>query len=97
MTDQPTVSKEHGQGQNPLVQTKAPEVPTLQTPLNEEKGKKRDREETTPVSGPAEQTKAKRQRVDPLAEEEIIKETIGSIRGERATGPQTSLVVEKIY
>jgi len=32
--------------------------------------------------------------VDPLAEEEIIEETIGSIRGERATGPQTSPVVE---
>jgi len=52
MTDQPTSSKHRGQGKIPLTQTKAPEVPILQTPLNEEKGRKRDREETT--SGPTE-------------------------------------------
>ena len=46
MTDQ--------QDQIPPVQTKAAKIPALQTPLNEEKGKKRDREEATPISGPAE-------------------------------------------
>ena len=61
--------------------------PVLQTPLNEEKGKKRDREEATPISGPAEQPGAKRQRLNPLSEEEIIEETIESLRGERATNP----------
>lgn len=60
MTDQPTSSKQQGQGKITHVQTKAPEVPTLQTHLNEEKGKKRDREETTPVSGLAEQIGEKR-------------------------------------
>ena len=46
MTDQ--------QGQIPSVQTKAAEIPALQTPLNEEKGKKRDIEEATLISGPVE-------------------------------------------
>jgi len=78
----------------PPVQTKAPEIPALQTPLNEEKGKKRDREETTPISGPAEQPGAKRKRLNPLSEEEIIEETIESLRGERATSPQTSPVID---
>ena len=94
MLDQPASSKQQGQGKIPPVQTKAPEVPTLQTPLNEEKGRKRDREETTPVSGPAEQPGAKRQRVDPLPEEEIIEEIIESPRSEKATRPQTSPVLE---
>lgn len=39
-------------GKIPPIQTKAPEIPALQTLLNEEKGRKRDREESTPVSGP---------------------------------------------
>jgi len=54
------------------VQTKATKIPALQTPLNEERCKKRDREDTTPISGPAEQPWAKRQRLDPLSEEEIF-------------------------
>ena len=40
MTDQLASSKQQGQGKTPPVQTKAPEIPALQTPLNEEKGKK---------------------------------------------------------
>lgn len=94
MTDQPTSSKEQGQGKIPPAQTKAPKIPTLQIPLNEEKGRKRDREETTPVSGLAEQPVAKRQIINPLPEDEIIEETMESPRGERATSPQTSPVVE---
>ena len=76
MKDQPASSKEQGQGKIPPVQTKAPEIPALQTPLNEERGRKRDKEEATPVSGPAEQPGEKRQRINPLSEEEIIEETI---------------------
>lgn len=60
MTNQPATSEEQGQGRAPPAQTKAPEIPTLQTPLNEEKGRKRDREEATPISGPLEQPEAKR-------------------------------------
>ena len=36
MTDQPTTSKEQDQGQAPSLQTEVAQVPTLQTPLNEE-------------------------------------------------------------
>jgi len=68
MTDQ--------QGKISSVQSKAAEIPALQTPLNEKKGKKRDREEATPISGPTEQPGAKRQILNPLSGEEIIKETI---------------------
>jgi len=94
MTDQLATSKEQGQAQIPPVQRKAPEIPALQNPLNEERGRKRDREEATPVSGPAEQPGAKSQRINPLSEEEIFKETIESLRGERTTSPQISLVIE---
>jgi len=66
----------------------------LQTPLNEEKVKKRDKEETTLISGPVEQPGAKRQRLDPLLEEEIIEETTDSLRGERVVSQQTSPVVD---
>ena len=87
MTDQPATSKEQSQGQTPPVQTKAPEIPALQTPLNVEKGKKRDKEEATPINGPVEQLGEKRKRLNPLSKEEIIEETIESLRGERATSP----------
>jgi len=44
MVDQPDTSKEQSQGQDPLTQTKVPEIPVLQTPLNEERAKKRERQ-----------------------------------------------------
>ena len=71
--EQPTTSKEQSQGQAPPLQTEVLQVTALQTPLNEERGKKRDREETTPPSGSIQQPEAKRQRVDPQVEEEITK------------------------
>lgn len=94
MTDQPGGSKEQEQVQIPPTQTIAPKIPVLQTPLNEERSKKRDREDPTPISGPAEQPGAKRQRLNPLSEDEIIEETTDSLRGERVTSQQTSLVIE---
>ena len=94
MTNQPGGSKEQEQVQIPPAQSKAPEIPALQTSLNEEKGKKTDREETTPISGPAEQPSEKRQRLDPLLEEEIIEETIDNLRDERVFSQQTSSVVD---
>jgi len=72
IAEHPTTSKEHSQGQAPSLQTKAPEVPALQTPLPKERSKKMDREETTPASGSIEQPEAKRQRVDPLPKEDIV-------------------------
>jgi len=83
VTDQPAISTEHSQKKIPLAQTKAAEIPALQTPLKEERSKKRDREDTTPISGPVERPGAKRQRLNPLSEEEIIEETTNSLRGER--------------
>lgn len=62
----------------------------MQTPLNEERGKKRDRETTTPTSGPMEQPGTKRQRLNPLSEEEMMKETIDNHIEERAVSQQTS-------
>jgi len=54
MADQLDTSNEQSQGKGPSTQTKVPEIPVLQTPLNEERGKKRGRQEDTPVSGPVE-------------------------------------------
>lgn len=90
MTDQLAISKEQGQGQGPSTQIKAPEIPALQTPLNEERGKKRDRQEDTPISGPAEQPGEKRQRLNPYSEEELLEETTGGLRGEGMNEQQTS-------
>lgn len=73
MADHLATSKEQGQGQVPPAQTKTPEVPVLQTPLNEERGKKRDREEDTPISGPAKQPREKRQRLNPYSEEDFFR------------------------
>jgi len=72
MTDRLATSKEQGQGQVPPAQTKAPKIPIRQTPLNEDRGKERDRQEDTPISGPEEQPGEKRQRVNPHSEEEFI-------------------------
>ena len=90
MTDQPKNSKEQGQEPTPPPQTKAVETPVLQTPLNEERGRKRDKETTTPASRPMEQPGTKRQRLNPLSEEEMMKETIDSHREERAVSQETS-------
>ena len=83
VTEQPTTSKVQGQGQAPPQQAEASQIPALQTPLNEERGKKRDREETTPPSGSAQQPEAKRQRIDPQVEEEISEEIIENPRREK--------------
>jgi len=43
----------------------------LQTPINEERGRKRDRQEETPLTTSASQQEEKRQRLNPFSEEEI--------------------------
>lgn len=88
------MSREQNKGQIPPAQTRAPEIPALQTPPNEERSKKRDREEATSISGPTEQPGVKRQRLNPLSEEEVIKEMTDSPRGERVVSQQTSPVIE---
>lgn len=91
-TEQQAISDQ--QGQIPSIQTKAAEIPALQTPLNDEKCKKRDTEEATPINGPVEQPGAKRQRLNPLSQDEIIEEKIESLRAERVTNQQTSPMIE---
>jgi len=63
--------------------------PVLQTPLNEEKSLKRDREVPTPPSIPTDQPFAKRRRMNPYREEEFIGETIESMRKEGADSLKT--------
>ena len=43
MADRPASTDEQRQGQDPSTQAKIAEIPVLQTPLNEERAKKRDR------------------------------------------------------
>jgi len=78
MVDHLDTSKEQIQGQGPSTQTKVLEIPVLQTALNEERDKKRERQEDTPVSGLAEQQGEKRQRLNPYFEEELLEETTGN-------------------
>jgi len=85
---------EKGQEQIPLTQTKAPEIPVLQTPHNEERGKKRDRTDGTPTGTSTDQQGEKRQRLNPYAEEEITEETIGNIRGEGTSEQQIPPILE---
>lgn len=89
VTEQPTTSMEQSQEKAPPQQTETLQVPALQTHANEERGKKRDREETTPASGSTHQPEAKRQRVDPPVEEEISEEVLESPRRDRETSQQT--------
>ena len=53
-------------------------ISIFQTPLNEEKCKKRDAETTTLISGPSEQPGIKINRLNPLSEEEFVQETTDS-------------------
>jgi len=80
---------EKTQEQAPPQQTEALQVSALQTPANEERGRKRDWEDSTPASGSTQQPEAKRQRVDPPAEEEISEESLESPRRDRETSQQT--------
>ena len=73
MADQPDASKEQG----PSTQTKVPEILVLQTPLYEERAKKRDRQQETPTGGSTEQQGEKRQRLNPYSEEELPEGTTG--------------------
>lgn len=90
VTEQPVSSIGQQQEQTPPQQTEAPTVPALQTPAHEERGKKRDREESTPAGGSTQQPEAKRQKVDSPVIEEISKEILGSPRKDKEDSQQTA-------
>lgn len=63
----------------------------MQTPPNDERGEKRDREEVTPPTGSSQQPEAKRPRIDPETEEgDISEERAESHNKERQTSQQTA-------
>ena len=64
--------------------------PVVQTPLNEEKNPKRDRDEATPSSRPIAQTYAKRQRLTPFLEQEFTEEIARTTGTERAESRQAT-------
>ena len=92
--EQPTTSKEQSQGQAAPLQIEALQVPALQTPLNEERAKKRDRQEDTPIGGSAEQQGEKRHRLNPYSEEELAEEMTGNLRGEETTEQSAPPILE---
>jgi len=71
MSKQHETSKEQAQMQTPPTQGNL-----------EERNKKRGRELATPASGPSVQPGAKRQRLNPLSEEEFFEDTTNSQRKE---------------
>ena len=60
----------------------------LKTPTNEERGRKRDRVDSTPDNGSTQYPEAKRQIFDPQVEEEISEEVLESPRGGREESQQ---------
>lgn len=89
MSKNAETSTEQAQLHTPRGEGNVGEHLILQTPLNEERNKKRDREIATLVSGPSEQPGAKRQRLNPLSEEEFVEETTTSQRKEGVDSHQT--------
>ena len=78
MSKYPETFQKRAQTQAQQTQVNIGESPILETPLNEERKKKRDREVATPASGPSDQPRAKRHRLNPHSEEEFFEETTKS-------------------
>ena len=74
MEEKPKTFRDQAQQQISPTQTNVAESSILKTPLNEEKGKKREAETTTPITKPSEQPSNKRQRLNSLLEEEFVEE-----------------------
>ena len=68
------------------------EISVLQTPLNVEKGKKRDAEAATPISGSSKQPDAKRQKLNHLPEVESVHEIPDSQTQEYLGSQQTCTI-----
>ena len=71
MAQAPGPNDEQMEEKEAPVQNVTVDTSALQTPINEERGKKRDREEHTPLSTATSQQGEKRQRLDPFSEEEM--------------------------
>lgn len=69
MADWPASTDEQSQGKHPSTQAKAAKIPVLQTPANEERAKKSDRQQETLLGTSTEQQGEKRQRLNPFSEE----------------------------
>jgi len=69
MADRPVSTDEQIQGEDPSTQAKVTGIPVLQTPLNEERAMKRDRQEETQTRASIDQQGEKRQRLNPYSEE----------------------------
>lgn len=74
MVDRSISIDEQSQGQDPSTQLKVMEILVLQTPLNEERAKKRDRQEDNLTGTSTDQQGEKRQRLNPYSEEELLEE-----------------------
>ena len=71
MVEAPAPTEQQAQENMPSGQEKMVETSVLQTPQKVEKGKKRDREKETPLTTSTNQGE-KRQRLNPLSEEEML-------------------------
>ena len=70
MAEAPISTKQQAQENVPLRKETVVEASVLQTPQNEERNRKRDREQETPLTTSTTQGE-KRQRLNPLSEEEM--------------------------
>ena len=75
--------------QTPPPQTEPLTAPVLQTPAHEERGIKREREESTPLSGSSHQPEAKRQRADSPGVEDITEDVLNSTAKDRESSQHT--------
>ena len=91
MTEKPQTSKVQYLARVSPIQANQPEVSNLQTPSNEEKGKKRQVKDPTPPKESSQQPQAKRQKLNPLPEVESIDESFDE---EREDSPLTGSVSE---
>lgn len=94
MTEQPQTSKGQDQVHVSSIQTNPVEMSIFQTPLNMEKGKKREAEAATPLTGYSQQPHIKRQKLNTPLEVESIDEILDSQGLEQLGSQQTETVSE---
>ena len=71
IAEAPATTEQQTQEQSHPVKEVTVETTVLQTPANEERIRKRDRQEETPLSASTDQPGEKRQRLNPFSEEEM--------------------------
>ena len=92
--EEQTVLPQTGLPETPLMQTPRPQIEplatsVLQTPAHEERGTKRQREESTPLSGSSHQPEAKRQRADSPEVEDITEDVLNDTAKDREGSQHT--------